>query len=170
MQRATTRSHNKSSLELGLYIVHTVVIEPSMALTSLWSPSLWSTVLFTTLETVSPSSICTVSWWEPSMVTSCDSMPSADTYLWITFRVIWRTRQREQLCCKTVSVFGWFEVVHDLECPLTFLTTMLPCSSVYFSSVTVCDGISGRLSACKRQNTHSCSCYCTEGTVNMLTC
>lgn len=29
---------------------------------------------------------------------------------------------------------------------LTFLTTMLPCSSVYFSSVTVCGGMSGRSS------------------------
>lgn len=32
---------------------------------------------------------------------------------------------------------------------LTFLTTMLPSSSVYFSSVRLCSGMSGRLSACK---------------------
>lgn len=61
-------------------------------LTSFWSPSLRSTVLFITLDTVSPSSIWTVSWCEPSTLTSCVSVPSADTYLWITFRVIWRTR------------------------------------------------------------------------------
>ena len=131
-----------------------------MTLTSFWSPSLCSTVLFTTLETVSPSSICTVSWWEPSMVTSCVSMPSADTYLRITFRVIWWAKQEEHnFPIKTVS---WLQFSHCkprnitmiwsaaiFEWILTFLTTMLPCSSVYFSSVTVCGGISGKLSAWK---------------------
>jgi len=63
------------------------------SLTSFWSPPLWSTVLFTTLDTESPSSICIDSWREPSMVTSFVSMPSADTYLWITFRVIWWMKQ-----------------------------------------------------------------------------
>lgn len=52
---------------------------------------------------------------------------------------------------------GTFTVrLHLSEGPPTFFTTMLPCSSVYFSSVTVCVGISGRLSAWKdkRPSTH----------------
>lgn len=46
---------------------------------------------------------------------------------------------------------GYLNCVGLFECSLTFLTTMFPCSSVYFSSVTVCDGISGKLSACKKK-------------------
>lgn len=58
--------------------------------------------------------------------------------------------ERKYLFCDDSANVGYFDVVHIFECSLTFLTTMLPCSSVYFSSVTVCDGISGRSSACKK--------------------
>ncbi|KAG7261368.1 hypothetical protein CRUP_004133, partial [Coryphaenoides rupestris] len=55
--------------------------------TSFWSPWLRTTVLFTTLENTSPSSTCTTSCPAPSMLTSCLSTPSANTYLRITFLV-----------------------------------------------------------------------------------